>query len=112
MSTDLEKPQNYGIDGPQVDYSDGLLPRRGTTVIVHELSQLSHDGWGGMFIIGELLKAGAYVQLVEYNMLVDPAEPFNTAKIAAPCMAMTMLRDAEDRKQGVGRYAPKQNDRP
>lgn len=68
------------------------------TVVVHELSQLSHDGWGGMRIIGRLLDAGASVYLSEYNILADPKELFASVKVAGPCMAMMLMRHAEDHK--------------
>ncbi|MGU3653608.1 hypothetical protein [Mycolicibacterium sp. A43C] len=98
MTTDLSKQQVPGEDTARVDYSSELVPKHGMTVVVHELSQLSHDGMGGYAMLDKLLKAGANVYLAEYNMHVGADEPMGFVKLAGPCMSMMILRDAEDRK--------------
>lgn len=98
MTTYLQNNQQSVIDVRQVDYSPDLVPRSDMNIVVRELSMLSHDGWGGMTIIGKLLDAGACVHLAEYDMRLDPADRFSRIKASGPCMSTMILREAEDRR--------------
>lgn len=68
------------------------------TINIPQLSMLTHDGWGGIRIAGDLLEAGATLVLEEYAITIEPDDPHRNIKLYGPCVSMMLLRDAEERR--------------
>lgn len=73
----------------------------GTTIMIPQLSMLSHDNFGGMRIALDLLDKGATLVLEEYDMTLEPDDRWRAIKLSGPCMAMMVMRDAEERKRST-----------